>query len=173
MSRESAGRHETARAPHMGDPMPDFSLPDSDGRMVSSVDLLGRGPVVLFFYPRDESPGCTVEACAFRDAFAELVDAGATVVGISADTVVSHARFADRHRLPYMLLSDDRGVVARRFGVRMFMGLWPGRETFVIDQEGIVRGHLRSMSQPQRHVALARRVVARINGRGEGTVCAS
>jgi peroxiredoxin Q/BCP len=127
----------------------------------------------LFFYPRDESAGCTIEACAFRDSFDDLAAAGATVVGISSDSVASHARFASRHRLPFLLLADADGQVARAFGVRKFLGLLPGRETFVVDREGIVRGHLRSMSQPQRHVALARRVVARLKGRDlEDITCA-
>jgi peroxiredoxin Q/BCP len=95
--------HESARAGRqlgVGDVMPDFALPDADGKLVSSGGLLGRGPVVVFFYPKDETLGCTVEACAFRDAFAELSDAGVTVVGISADNGESHRRFRGRPARP-------------------------------------------------------------------------
>jgi peroxiredoxin Q/BCP len=158
--------HESARAGRpleVGDVMPDFALPDADGNLVSRGGLLGRGPVVVFFYPRDETIGCTVEACAFRDAFDELSDAGVTVVGISADNGESHRRFRARHALPYPLLTDRDGVVARRFGVRALWGLLPGRETFVVDDSGVIRAHLRSLSQPKRHVELALHVVQQLS----------
>jgi peroxiredoxin Q/BCP len=117
---------------------------------------------VVFFYPRDETLGCTVEACAFRDAFDELSAAGVTVVGISADNGDSHRRFRARHALPYALLSDADGSVARRFGVHALWGLLPGRETFVVDESGVIRAHLRSLAQPTRHVALALSVVQKL-----------
>jgi peroxiredoxin Q/BCP len=149
-------------APQVGETAPSFTLPDEEGRPVSSDDLFGRGPVVLFFYPQDGSEGCTLEACRFRDVHAELVAAGATVVGISPDATASHAEFRSKHQLPYRLLSDAQGEVARRFGVRTFMRLLPGRETFVVDREGVIRAHLRSLSQPRRHVAMALAAVRRL-----------
>jgi peroxiredoxin Q/BCP len=151
-------------APQTGDAMPSFELGDAEGRLVTSDELLQRGPLVLFFYPQDDSAGCTLEACGFRDAYGELRAAGATVVGISPDGAESHARFKDKHQLPYLLLSDREGEVARRFGVRTFLRLLPGRETFVIDGQGIVRAHLRSLSQPRRHVAMALAAVRRLTG---------
>jgi peroxiredoxin Q/BCP len=150
-------------APQVGDPAPPFALPDASGRMISSDELIGGGPVVLFFYPQDESMGCTVEACGFRDVHSDLAAAGATVVGISPDGVDSHARFREKHDLPYRLLSDPDGEVARRFGVRTFMRRLPGRETFVIDRQGVIRAHLRTLSQPRRHVSLAVEAVRRLS----------
>jgi peroxiredoxin Q/BCP len=152
-----------ARELKIGELMPAFALPDADGRLVSSGELLGRGPLVVFFYPKDETIGCTREACGFRDVFAELSGAGATVVGISADDGESHRRFRAHHALPYVLLSDVDGQVAERFGVRRMWGLLPGRETFVMDSDGVVRAHLRSLSQPTRHVELALNMVHRLS----------
>jgi peroxiredoxin Q/BCP len=101
--------------------------------------LLANGPVVLFFYPKDDTLGCTAEACAFRDSYDEFVRAGAQVVGISSDSIASHDRFADKHKLPMILLSDEDGTVRALYGVRRTLGLFPGRATFVVDRGGIVR----------------------------------
>jgi peroxiredoxin Q/BCP len=147
----------------VGERAPSFSLPDQDGRPVRFDDLLGKGPIVLFFYPKDMSPGCTTEACGFRDANAEFAAAGATVIGISSDPVDSHRRFVDMHRLPYTLLSDAGGRVRAQFGVRrQFLGLVDARITFVLDRDGVVRHRFDSSLLMQRHVAEALETVQRL-----------
>ena len=102
----------------LGDRAPDFTLPDAGGKSISLHDLEGKGPIVVFFYPKDDTPGCTVEACSFRDRFDAFVEAGAAVVGISSDPPDSHGRFAQKHGLPMTLLSDVDGKVRAAWGVR-------------------------------------------------------
>lgn len=148
----------------IGKPMPSFELLDEAGRRVSSASLIGDGPLVLFFYPRDFTAGCTAEACGFRDSHADLAGLGARVVGISADDAATHADFKARHRLPYTLLSDRRGEVARRFGVKRVLGLVPGRETFVVDEAGIVRAQVRGLLDARRHVREALAALRRMSG---------
>ena len=101
----------------VGDAAPDFELPDASGRRVHLSALLQNKVVVLFFYPKDGTPVCSAEACSFRDAYQEFVEAGAEVVGISSDTVESHERFSARHRLSFVLLSDENGAVRKLYGV--------------------------------------------------------
>jgi thioredoxin-dependent peroxiredoxin len=137
----------------IGDHAPDFRLPALRGGEVALSDYHGKKNVVLFFYPRDQSPGCTVEACSFRDAYEAFVDAGAEVIGISSDSVDSHAAFAQRHSLPMQLVSDAGGKVRAQYGVRSTLGLIPGRETFIIDKDGVVRHVFRSQMRVKNHVA--------------------
>lgn len=139
----------------VGDQAPDFNALDSNGGMFHLSKSLALGPVVLFFYPKDDSPGCTAEACAFRDAYEEFVEAGATVIGISSDSIDAHRVFADRHRLPFKLVSDDKGEIRRLFGVPRTLGLLPGRATYVIDADGIVRHVFVSQLRVTQHVAEA------------------
>src|SRR5260370_19129542 len=113
--------------------------------------MLGQRSVVLYFYPKDETPGCTIEARAFRDSYAVFTNAGAEVIGISADSVRAHRRFAARNALPFLLLSDRDGAVRERYGVEKTLGLLPGRVTFVIDQGGAVRHIFSSPLQLQPH----------------------
>lgn len=137
-----------------GDTAPEFSLPDASGKQVALARFRGR-PVVLYFYPKDETPGCTLEACAFRDQYEDFVDAGAEVIGVSSDSSASHEKFAARHRLPFTLLSDAEGAVRKRYGVPSTLGLLPGRVTFVIDGEGVVRHVFSSQLAATRHVSEA------------------
>lgn len=123
----------------IGDRAPDFVAKASTGEELRSSDLLGQRALVVFFYPRDNTPTCTREACVFRDAYARFVEAGATVIGVSESSDASHVAFADKHRLPYPLVSDGDGSLAKAFGVTKTLGLIPKRVTFVIDREGIVR----------------------------------
>lgn len=121
----------------LGTQAPDFVLNDADGKPFRLSDHLGGKPVVLFFYPKDFTPGCTAEACSFRDSYEDFTDAGALVVGISADSERTHRNFAARLRLPFLLLSDPKGEVGRLYQVRKrFFNLLPGRETFVLDPSG-------------------------------------
>jgi peroxiredoxin Q/BCP len=142
-----------------GDAAPDFTLPASDGKLVSLSDFQGRSEVVLFFYPKDNTPGCTREACSFRDNYAAFRDASAEVIGISSDSGESHQQFAQRFRLPFVLLSDHDGTVRARYGVAKTLGILPGRATFLIDRKGIIRLVFASQFQPAQHVARALRVL--------------
>jgi peroxiredoxin Q/BCP len=146
------GGQATVRA---GDPAPEFSLPDRNGRAVRLGDYRGKKPVVLYFYPKDDTPGCTVEACSFRDQYEEFRDAGAEVIGVSSDSAEKHGKFADKHRLPFVLVADAGGAVRKRYGVPATLGLLPGRVTFVIDRDGVVRHVFNSQFQAKRHVAEA------------------
>jgi len=136
-----------------GDAMPETSLVGPDGP-VRLRDKIGK-PLVVYFYPKDETYGCTKEACAFRDQYEDFVDAGAEVIGVSRDDAASHARFRERHNLPFTLLSDPGGKVAASWGVRANLGLIPGRVTFVFDKTGVVRHRFESALQFGRHVAEA------------------
>lgn len=135
----------------VGDVAPDFTLTDQSGTAVHLTELLGHGPVVLYFYPKDSTPGCTIEARAFRAGYDRFVAAGAEIVGISSDSVASHRRFAARENLTFRLLSDRDGSVRDLYGVDKTLGVWPGRVTFVIDASGIVRRIYSSQLQPARH----------------------
>lgn len=126
-----------------GSKVPDFSLSDADGRIWSPADLSGSA-YVLYFYPKDDTPGCTVEACSFRDSWGEFEARGAKILGVSPDTAVSHAKFARKHSLPFILLADPDKKLIEAFGAfgeksmygRKYMGVL--RSTFVIDKNGIV-----------------------------------
>lgn len=122
-----------------GDPTPNVTLPLHNGTRVALADLYRDHVVVLFFYPKDNTAICTKEACAFRDSCEKFVEAGATVVGVSSDSDESHEGFAAQHRLPFLLASDTDGALRKAFGVPKTLGLFPGRVTYVIDREGIVR----------------------------------
>jgi peroxiredoxin Q/BCP len=139
----------------VGDVAPDFALPAQSGESVRLHDLLGRSAVVLFFYPKDNTAGCTAEACSFRDAYAVFQGAGAEVMGISSDSVASHQRFAARHRLPFTLLSDPGGKVRKLYGVPATFGLLPGRVTYVIDRDGTVLHVFSSQFGPTEHIGQA------------------
>src|ERR1019366_7387770 len=106
-----------------GDKAPNFTLPRANGETFTLADVLGRRAVVLFFYPKDDTPGCTVEACTFRDNYEAFVEAGADVVGVSSDSGASHDGFASKHRLPMTLLTDADGKVRARYGVKATLGL--------------------------------------------------
>jgi thioredoxin-dependent peroxiredoxin len=127
-----------ARALAAGDKAPLIALPDQSGSERRSDQLEGKA-LVLFFYPKDDTPGCTMEACAFRDSYAELQAMGAEVWGVSGDDAASHQRFATRHNLPYPLLVDRGNALRKAFGVPAVLGLLPGRVTYVIDGEGMIR----------------------------------
>jgi thioredoxin-dependent peroxiredoxin len=135
-----------------GSKAPNFTLPSQSGEMVSLEDFIGTKPVVLFFYPKDDTPGCTKEACAFRDDYEQFGKLDADVIGISSDSVDSHRRFASKHDLPFTLLSDEGGKVRRLYRVPNTFGLFPGRVTYVIDKEGVVRRVFSSQLGVEQHV---------------------
>lgn len=139
----------------VGDRIPAFSLRAAGGETVTRDDLLGKGPVVLYFYPRDATTGCTIEACAFRDSYEVFTEAGAEVVGVSADTVESHEAFAADHELPFVLLSDPDNRLRCAFGVPRTLGVITGRVTYVADRDGVVRHTFDSQLQFSEHVSEA------------------
>jgi thioredoxin-dependent peroxiredoxin len=134
----------------VGDNAPDFELPSQTGATVKLSDERGHW-VVVYFYPADDTPGCTAEACSFRDNYEDFTDAGATVIGISGDSVESHVKFADKHNLPFTLLSDEDGELRKAWGVSKSLGLLPGRVTYVIDPEGVVRKRFSSQLRAKQH----------------------
>ena len=137
----------------IGDKVPSFTLPDQDGAPFRLEEALAKGPLVLFFYPKDGTPGCTKEACSFRDATADFQQAGAVVAGVSSDSVDSHRRFAKDNELEYPLLADDGGELRKKLGVpRSMLGLVDGRVTYVIDREGVLRHRFVSMLGFNKHV---------------------
>jgi thioredoxin-dependent peroxiredoxin len=146
----------------VGDKAPDFTLPSQSGEPVRLQDRLGQGVVVLYFYPKDNTRGCTAEACAFRDSHEIFADAGAEVIGISSDSVGKHAAFAGQHKLPFTLLSDQGGQVRKSYGVPSVLGLLPGRVTYVIDRQGTVRHVFSSMTNIGQHVNDALEVVRQL-----------
>jgi peroxiredoxin Q/BCP len=133
------------------------------GQQVSLADYLEKQVVVLYFYPRDGTPLCTVQACRFRDAYADFVAAAAVVIGVSINSLDSHKRFAAERRLPFLLVSDEDGDLQTAFGVPRLLGFLPGRTTYVIDKQGVVRLVFTSHVSADRHVEEALRVVRELN----------
>jgi thioredoxin-dependent peroxiredoxin len=136
----------------VGSLAPDFELPDQNGNPVRLRQYRESCPVVLYFYPKDDTSGCTIEACKFRDDFERFRTIGAEIIGISDDSTESHTRFISKYHLPFTLLSDKGGRVRKLYGVKKTFGLIPGRVTFVIDRNGVVRHSFSSQSSPARHV---------------------
>ena len=151
-----------ARGVQVGDKAPDFALPSQSGDQVRLSDRLGERVVVLYFYPKDNTRGCTAEACAFRDSHEVFTDAGAEVIGISSDSADKHAAFAGQHKLPFTLLSDAGGQVRKSYGVPSVLGMLPGRVTYVIDRTGTVRHVFNSMTNIDGHVKEALEVVRQL-----------
>jgi peroxiredoxin Q/BCP len=123
----------------VGDRAPQFQAVLQDGSTFNLADLLGKKIIVLFFYPKDHTPVCTKEACAFRDSYEKFVAAGAEVIGVSSDSQASHRSFAEKHRLPFPIISDHDRSLRKLFGVPNPLGFIPGRVTYVIDRQGVIR----------------------------------
>jgi peroxiredoxin Q/BCP len=121
----------------VGQPAPDFTASDQDGKPVHLAALKGH-PVVVYFYPKDETPGCTKEACSFRDGWAELQKKGVVIIGISMDSAASHKAFATNHQLPFTLVSDSSGEIAAKYGVPVDHG-FTKRESFVVGIDGTIK----------------------------------
>ena len=151
-------------AVQVGDRAPDFTANSQAGQSVTLSELRGQQAVVLFFYPKDGSAICTKEACSFRDAYEDFVQAGAVVIGVSSDSAESHRAFASGRRLPFVLLADADDSLRKAFGVPRTLGLLPGRVTYVIDKEGVVRHVFNSQFSADRHVSEALAVVRQLAG---------
>jgi peroxiredoxin Q/BCP len=152
-----------------GKAAPAFTLTDAGGKKVSLADFKGKD-VVVYFYPKDDTPGCTAEACAFRDSYADLKALGAEVWGVSGDDANSHRRFAARHQLPFPLLVDRGNGLRQAFGVPAVLGLLPGRVTFVIDGDGVVRHVFNNLLDGAAHRQEALAALRRLapSGAGQG-----
>ncbi|RFP52025.1 MAG: peroxiredoxin [Limnothrix sp. CACIAM 69d] len=143
----------------VGDRAPDFSLPTQTGETVTLSQFVGKQPVVLYFYPKDDTPGCTIEACAFRDSYEAFQGAGAAVIGVSSDSVDSHKTFAEKYSLPFALVSDRDGALRKAYGVPNTLFVVPGRVTYVIDKAGIVRHQFNDLLNAKGHVTEALKIV--------------
>jgi len=158
-------------AVNVGDKAPDFTLPSQIGDSVTLSEYFGKKNIVLYFYPKDETIGCTKEACTFRDSYEVFTKLGAEVLGVSGQSIESHKSFASHHGLPFLLLSDADNKVRHLYGVPATMGIIPGRVTYIIDKKGVVRHVFNSQYQPEKHVEEAKQVLEKINA--EETASAS
>jgi peroxiredoxin Q/BCP len=137
----------------VGSVIPQFTLPDQNGNLFDINSVLGKKNLVIYFYPKDDSPGCTAQACSFRDQFEVFSDANAVIIGISGQSVESHKKFAEKHRLSYTLLSDKGNKIRKLLGVPTdLFGLIPGRVTYVVDKSGKVVYMFSSQVQTEKHV---------------------
>lgn len=162
----NSGRTNVARF-EVGDRAPEFSATTYDGNKIRLTDFLGKRALVLFFYPKDGTPICTREACAFRDSYDQFIDAGADVIGVSSDSEESHRAFARQHKLSFPLISDVDGSLRKAFAVPKTMGLFPGRVTYVIDQAGIIRQIFSAQFASTEHVRQALSAVGMVHRSAE------
>jgi len=151
---------ETMSKIAVGSKIPSFTLNDQNGNMFDIASLLGKKNLVIYFYPKDDSPGCTKEACSFRDQFEVFADADAVIIGISSQSVKSHKEFAVKYRLNYTLLSDEGEKIRRLFGVPTnLLGLIPGRVTYIADKSGKVVYIFNSQIKAEQHVEEALKIL--------------
>lgn len=130
----------------VGDALPLFGAKDQNGNDFDIASVLGKKILIVYFYPKDDTPGCTAQACFFRDQFEDFRESGAEVIGISSDSTSSHKKFETAYQLPFVLLSDQDKSLRKLFGVpNAVLGLWPGRVTYVVDKKGIVQLVFNSM----------------------------
>jgi len=153
----------------VGDKAPDFTLPSQMGDNITLSEFIGKNNVALYFYPKDETTGCIKEACSFRDSYRQLTDLGAEVLGVSSQSVESHVAFAAHYGLPFILLSDDKNMLRELYGVPHNTGILPGRVTYIIDKQGIVRHIFNSQTQAQQHAEEAKKTLEQINKEEQNT----
>jgi len=144
----------------IGDKCPDFQLPDANGKMIQISDFIGKKKLVIYFYPKDDTPGCTKEACSFRDSYEDFKEFDCEVIGISSDSEEKHSSFASKHKLPFILLADTNKKVRKLFGVPgNLFGLIPGRVTYIIGLDGKIKGIYNSQTNPLGHIEKALELV--------------
>ncbi len=137
-----------------------FTLKDQNDSLFTISDFIGKKNLVIYFYPKDDTPGCTKEACKFRDEFEIFTELDAIVIGISADSPESHQKFAKKYNLPFTLLSDPENQVRNSFGVKPeFLGIIPGRVTFIVDRTGTIQYVFNSLSKAEQHVEEAKKIL--------------
>jgi peroxiredoxin Q/BCP len=146
-------------SPLLNQPAPDFTREAHQGQQIRLADYQGKSVVVLYFYPKDGTPVCTKEACAFRDAYEEFTKMGAVVIGVSNDSVDRHRAFAANLALPFLLLSDQDDSLRKTYQVPKTLGILPSRVTYVIDKAGLVRHVFSALLSAERHVAEALGIV--------------
>ncbi|MCC5924837.1 MAG: peroxiredoxin [Crocinitomicaceae bacterium] len=140
----------------IGDKCPSFKLKNQHGELIDTAQWIGKQKMVIYFYPKDQTTGCTRQACSFRDAYEDFKEIGAEVIGISGDDEQSHRRFAEKYQLPFILLADERKVVRRLFDVPTnLFGFLPGRVTYIIDEQGIVRDIFNAQLNIEGHIQRA------------------
>ncbi len=145
----------------VGDVAPDFSAVANDGTIVRLKDYLSQGPVILYFYPKDDTPGCTKEACGIRDGFAEFKGLNATVFGVSFDSVANHQKFIAKYKLPFGLLADSDKKISVAYGAAGAHSLWASRITYVIDGQGMI-ARVFSKVSPAKHSAELRQALVEL-----------
>ena len=143
----------------IGDSVPNFTLKNQNGETFNINEVLGKYNLVIYFYPKDDTPGCTKEACKFRDEFQDFSDLNAKVIGISSDSVDSHKNFAKKYNLPFTLLADTNKEVRKKFGVPNFSGIIPGRVTYIVDKNGKIVYIFNSMKNAEKHIDEAKRIL--------------
>lgn len=147
----------------IGDTLPNFELFDQHGKLFRLSDTIGKCKLVLFFYPKDFTPGCIKEVCAFRDRYETFIENGVAVIGVSSDSINSHQKFSKKFRLPFRILADPKGETRKLFGVsNSFFGLLPARETFVIDEKGVILHRFNNQFGAEKHIEESLKVL-RIN----------
>ena len=146
----------------VGDELPNFVAIDTNGVAFDSSKLIGKQPVVIYFYPKDNTPGCTAQACSFRDNYQIFKDLGAELIGVSADSVTSHVKFKSKYQLPFILLSDADKKLRKLFGVPNSFIFLPGRQTYVVDQNGIIQMVFNSVSSTI-HIEKAIQILKNLN----------
>ncbi|HEY9705524.1 MAG TPA: peroxiredoxin [Allocoleopsis sp.] len=147
----------------VGDIAPDFTLTSQTGASVSLKDFRSQKSVVLYFYPKDDTPGCTAESCAFRDSYQVFKEAGAEVIGVSSDSTESHQKFASKYNLPFILLSDVGSQLRKSYEVPADLFILPGRVTYIIDKEGVIRHIFNSQMNFKAHVDEALKTLKSMN----------
>ncbi|MCH2199581.1 MAG: peroxiredoxin [Flavobacteriales bacterium] len=144
----------------VGDTLPSVEVKDENDAVVKLGPSHMTGPMVLYFYPKDDTPGCTKEACSFRDSYASFTDAGVTVYGVSGDSPKSHRKFIEKYQLPFSLLSDKGNTLRKAIGVPTnLLGLIPGRVTYIIDKHGKIVHIFNSQTQAEKHVTEALHII--------------
>jgi peroxiredoxin Q/BCP len=148
----------------VGDKVPDFVLKDQNNNDFNIADFRGKQILVIYFYPKDDTPGCTTEACSFRDTFEVFTDLNVKVIGISTDNVSSHKKFEEKYNLPFTLLADTNKKVQKLFGVpKSFLGMIPGRVTYIIDKQGSIVHIFNSMSNAEKHITESLSIIKKMN----------
>lgn len=135
--------------------LPSAAALAEDGREVRLAEMAGGKALVVFFYPKDNTPICTKEACRFRDNYGEFTELNAEIVGVSSDSIASHSGFREANALPFPLLSDESGALREAFGLKKFLGFHPPRETFVFDETGAILAHIKGQFRAEIHVSKA------------------
>ncbi|PCH78447.1 MAG: peroxiredoxin [Flavobacteriaceae bacterium] len=147
---------EAKKGLEVGDKVPYFELLDQNGVLFTSDNVIGKQGVVIYFYPKDDTPGCTKQACKFRDEFEVFSNLNVSVIGISKDSVASHKEFEEKYRLPFTLLADTENEVRKLFGVsKSALGMIPGRVTYIVDKEGVIQYIFDDMMHSEKHIDVA------------------